>query len=105
MRLVPRMSTADTGARIRARSDPSKPTGGGSRKSGQFQSGGLLADAFRNAQAQKTDCLDEVSRSNASIGCPTHEQAPIDLTDGKDDPIEEEVASSVQVQVTDALEK
>ena len=45
-----------------------------------------------------------MSRPNTSTEGPTHVQAPIDLTSSKDDPIEEDVDPSVQLQVADALE-
>ena len=98
-------SATTTGTRTRASSAPPKSSSGRSRKVGHAQSGGLLADAFRNAQAQKSSGPDGLSRPNTSPEGHTHAQAPIDLTSSKDDPIEEDVDPSLQLQVADALEK
>ena len=73
-------STTTTGTRTRASSAPPKSSSGRSRKVGHAQNEGLLADAFRNAQAQKSSGPDGLSRPNTSPEGHTHAQAPIDLT-------------------------
>ncbi len=75
------------------------------RKAVQSRGGGLLVDAFRNAQNEQYLSYDAPPHIDLLLGNGEQVGAHIDLTGNNDDPIEDDVDPDLQQQVTDAIEK
>ena len=75
-------------------------------KGEQSKRGGLLVEAFRNAQWERSPSHGFPHQTDLGMGPVEEAVAPIDLTGNNDDPIEDDVEDpDLQQQVTDAIEK